>query len=364
MSRDMFLPRWASPPGQTIRDALHARDISIGDLAASIGLSPTTAEELLAGTHPITVGLAQRLAQSLGGSVGFWLARDAQYRDDLMLMQLDQWAGAFPLGDMASFGWIQKSRTWNERIEAALSFFGVANLDQWQEAYGLLVEHARYRRSTAIVADRAAIAAWLRRAEIEGQGLAVARWDPNAFRTVLQEVRSLSLERDPQRFVPALVDSCARVGVAAVVVRAPRGCPLSGAAWFRRDGTPQIGLTARYLSDDHFWFSFYHEAAHLLLHSPGLFIDDLERHAGPGMTPDEAQADEFAADVLLPPDLRSELGRGRITPLRIARLARAARVSRGVIVGQLQHHGYLPFRTRYNSFKHRYQWHGTTLEKA
>ena len=37
-----------------------------------------------------------------------------------------------------------------------------------------------------------------------------------------------------------------------------------------------IQLSARHKSDDHLWFSFFHEAAHVLLHSKkSVFVDEL-----------------------------------------------------------------------------------------
>jgi HTH-type transcriptional regulator / antitoxin HigA len=362
---EAFTPRWASPPGRTIRLVLDARGLSVAEFAAAAEMSPPAAEALLAGESPITMGVARRLESTVGGSVAFWLQRDGQYRDSLALVAADRWAGAFPTADLASLGWIERSRTWTARIEAMLGFFGVPDIVAWQRAYGAMLAGARFRVSQVAPLEPMAVAAWLRRAEVDAAVMEVAPWSAADFRWALDEVRPLTRRRDPAEFLPALRERCAASGVAVVVVRAPRGCPVSGAARFVDAGRPQIVLSGRYLSDDHLWFTFYHEAAHLLLDGPGpVFVDALD-DAESGPTEDrEAAADTMAGDLLLPRPVRERLAAGRIEPRDVVKAAREAGVSPGIVVGQLQHAGLLGYRTRYNGLKRRYAWRGASLERA
>src|SRR5439155_7434606 len=101
-------------------------------------------------------------------------------------------------------------------------------------------------------------------------------WDPHKFREELQGIRALTRVEDPRQFVPELVKRCAACGVAVVVLRAPKGCRASGAARFLTPARPMILLSGRHLTDDHFWFTFYHEAGHLVLHGHKfVFVDAL-----------------------------------------------------------------------------------------
>src|SRR5258708_16648987 len=95
-----------------------------------------------------------------------------------------------------------------------------------------------------------------------------------------------------------------------------------------------IFLSPRYLSDDQFWFSFFHEAGHLLLHShKALFLED-----GSEVTShEENEANSFAEDILMPRELRTELLKMPMTRNNIMRLAVKAGISRGIVVCQLQH---------------------------
>ncbi len=69
---------------------------------------------------------------------------------------------------------------------------------------------------------------------------------------------------------------CAAVGVAVVLVPELPGTRVSGATRWLTPGKALIQLSLRYKSDDQLWFTFFHEAAHVLLHGKrDLFIEDL-----------------------------------------------------------------------------------------
>lgn len=360
-----FAPRWASPPGETIRDALVERGLSLEVFAASIGVPDPRLQGLLSGSETISIELARRISTSIGGSVEFWLTRDGHYRDDLARVEADRWARSLPISQMADFGWIDRPTGWRAQINSCLSFFDVRNVPEWKSTYGAMLDHARFRVSEKTQLNENATGAWLREAEREAARLSCAAWDPVEFERSLPGLRSLTRVSDPKRFVPSLVESCASVGVALVVLRAPAGCPVSGAARYLPSGTPHIALSARYLSDDHFWFTFFHEAGHLLANNvEAVYVDEIDRHPGTPLSDEERGADAYAMDLLLPTSLRDRLPRRTPTAKQLHQLASEAGVSSGIVVGQLQHAGVVGFNSRLNRLKRRYKWAGTTLEKA
>jgi Zn-dependent peptidase ImmA (M78 family) len=111
-------------------------------------------------------------------------------------------------------------------------------------------------------------------------------------------------------------------------------------------------LSFRFLSDDHFWFSFFHEAGHLLLHGEKGFF--LERDDTPS-TKQEQEANEFAEDILVPRELREAMLRLPVNGREVIRFAHRAGISPGIIVGQLQHYGRFTQR-QLNSLKRRFKW--------
>ena len=348
-------PRWASAPGETITSAMRERSLGDDELASQLGLDPGTVRDLLAGELPITVSLARNLAATIGGSTEFWLAREAQYADDLARVRADKWSEAFPIQSMAQQGWISRPKDWHERIDACLAFFDVADPDDWEEKYGNQVENAHFRTSPTYSLGAAATAAWFRAADRIADPTPLRQaFDKASFTRALSEVRELTRVKDPDKFLPELRERCARAGVYVVVVAAPDGCPASGAARTFH-GRPLIQLSARHLTDDHLWFSFFHEAGHVLLH--GLddpFVDVLDADSQDDR---EREANEFAAEWLFP---NTSLKRGHLGRRDIIRSAVVNGVAPGIIVGQLQHRGLIP-RGHFNGLKRRYQWNGPNL---
>jgi len=116
-------------------------------------------------------------------------------------------------------------------------------------------------------------------------------------------------------------------------------------------------LSFRFLTDDQFWFTFFHEAGHLLLHgNRRLFLEGV----GANKEAEEAEANKFAEDILIPPQFARELAELRLETRNILSFAKRLGVSPGIIIGQLQHNGRVD-PSKLNSFKRRYQWGSSTI---
>lgn len=357
-----FEPRWASPPGESILNALRSLGWSAEELADVIGLSDPDTRRLLLGELPVDPDIAASLAEFLGGTQDFWLQRERAYRTDLGWVEADELANAVPLRQMASFGWVQPTHSWRGAAEACLEFFGVSSASEWNARFGKVIRDANYRTSPTFPSTGPAVAAWLRQADKEAAVRVVNSWDPSALRALLPALRQLTRQGDPLEFKPTLERLLGDVGVALVLVRAPEGCAASGAAY--SDGARRvIVLSARHLSDDHLFFTLFHEIGHLLLHGEGeLFVDEFDDAGSNAM---EASADEFAQHALIPRDLEGLSASRTSGPSMREVLAFAAQcgVAPGVVVGQLQHVGRLRFN-QLNGLKRRYRWSGTSLKSA
>ncbi len=366
MSNRDFIPRWASPPGDTIKDALHEQHVDQRSLAEALELSDEALEALLEGGIPLTIRLAERLTSTIGGSVEFWITRDGQYQADRTRIVADAWAQRMPIHDMVTYGWIQSDvDDWVERIDECLRFFDVATLEAWEADHEALLERTRFRSSQVLETDEFAVAAWLRQCEVELSQIACAEWDSDAFAALLPQLLPLTRVRDPRRFLPELRARCAEVGVAVGIIRAPRKCPVSGAARRLANGQPSIALSGRHRADDHLWFTFFHEAAHLVSHgTDALYLDEIELKSDPAPSAEEAEADRFAGAILVPAEYEDELARANRSPLELRRIAGEIGVSLGIVIGHLQHCGVLGYNTKLNRLKNRYKWNGSILEKA
>ena len=361
----VFHPDWASAPGDTITDILSERGISVAELAHLMGRTLVDTRHLLEGRAAITIAIARRLEQVLGASVEFWMSRDYQYRQDISRLHVadEDWLLELPLGDMIKFGWLTSAPHPSDEVAACLRFFNLPSVPAWRKVYAGLQQMASFRASPSFDSRPASVAVWLRQGEIEAEQIECWPWDAERFREALSSMRSLTRIKDPSRFIPELQKSCAQSGVAVAIVRAPNGCRASGAVRFISLNKALLQLSFRYLTDDHFWFTFFHEAGHLLIHGErNLFSGALRGERGWILegadklsTPEEQEADEFAARTLIPPEFQPALATLPADGPAVIRFAVRAGVSPGIVVGQLQHLGRIR-HDQMNSLKRRFRW--------
>jgi len=359
LTSDFFEPQWAVPPGATIAAILSNRSLSRENFAEALGESVEMVQRLLLGLETVNDDLADRLSRCLGSSRAFWMAREAQFRADSerirqseMEKQRENWVKQFPMKEMVSLGWIRNFRSRAEAADECLKLFGVPDVATWQSRYARMNAATNFRISTSARANHGAVIAWLRWAELIAKRTPCGAWNPMAFREQLQVVRRLTWQKDPAIFLPTLRKLCTEVGVAFVIARTPKGCPASGATHFVSPRKAMMVLSFRYRSDDQFWFTFFHEAGHLLLHGQDAFFLEDE---GEVTLDEEREANEFAETTLVPQDYMAEMLALPLNKESILRFARRIGVAPGLVVGQLQHHGRVP-PDRLNWLKRRYDW--------
>jgi len=356
-----FDPDWASPPGDTIAEILHSRGMSVDDLANETGASPSKLNGVLQGRETITIGLARSLERVIGASREFWISRDFQYRRQAAKLTgaSEAWIRKMPISDMVRFGWLKAAPRPTDEVTECLRFFDVSSVQAWHDRYDTVLDAVAFRKSPTFESWPAATAAWLRQGEIEGEKVSCAQWDRAGFSASLEEIRSLTRIKRPEVFLPKLQKLAAAHGVAVAIVRLPAGCRASGATRFLSPRKALLLLSFRHLSDDHFWFSFFHEAGHLLLHGGRRWILEGPREV---VDDHEREANDFAAKILIPSACRDELSLLKTDAHQVIRFARRIGISPGIVVGQMQHHGLVDY-SQLNGLKRRYRWsvatHGT-----
>ena len=107
-----------------------------------------------------------------------------------------------------------------------------------------------------------------------------------------------------------------------------------------------IQLSLRHKWEDIFWFSFFHEAGHVVLHrKKEVFLETGGRksaaQADPAFKRLEDEADRFASRTLIPTGFDRRLRRASLED--IEDLAQHIGVAPAIVVGRLQHDGVLPY---------------------
>lgn len=340
-------------PGETIREILDDRGITQTDFAVRLGKSEKFVSQLVNGKASLTHETAIELDRVLGVPSSFWNAAEAQYRDILARRAQDQelagqaeWAGSFPLKEMAERGWIAQEVGPGD----VLGFFGVSSVEAYGE-YWSSPRRLAARMSTAYTASTPAIAAWLRAGEIAAETVQTEPYSEAGFRQALQDLRTAT--RQPvNQWQTLMREACADVGVAVVYIPDLPKTRCHAVSWWATRSRAVIVLGLRYKTDDQVWFSFYHEAGHLLL--------DDRRHAqlcAPDVDPAaETRADRFAADLLIPPDEYSAYrSAGRPTKATVQAFAESIGIAPGIVVGRLQKDGAIPYK-QMNDLKVTLRW--------
>jgi len=338
-----FEPNWVSPPGETITEVVPEPQKW---LSTTLGLPWKEAGEILTGEAEITIGLAAKLATSIGSSPEFWMARECQYRTQLEARddKAKKLISKLPLQEMIRMGWLEESSD----EDAVFQFFGVNSLSEWSAKNMSLLNSVSFR-SSKFQGNKASVLAWLRRGLIESKTLKLGVWAPDELQDLIPEIRNLSKKKAPREFYPRLQELGASCGVAIVAVAPPKGCTVFGAVRFSDSKNPVIAVSPRGRTDDQFWFTLFHEIGHLVLH----YGEDTS--SARGVQQLESEANDFAAAALIRPAEWDRLRRLKLSHKAIIRFSNRVGICPGVVVGQLQFFGIVP-HSHYNGLKRSYSW--------
>jgi addiction module HigA family antidote len=352
-----YIPDYLVTPGEILEDYLEDSRLTQTSLAERTGLSKKTINEIIKAKSAITAETALKFERTLGRPAHCWSGLERQYQEDktrladkIRMESFLHWLDNFPVNDMAKFGWIEKFKDKISQLEAVLRFFAVASPTQWESIWGRELQVA-FRKKESAKENTGVISAWLRRGEILAQNQPCQQFDKQKFQNSLDEIRKLTIE-EPAEFVPKLQALCSVVGVAVVFVPALPKLGIYGATRWLND-KPVMQLSLYLKTNDHLWFTIFHEACHIIKHGrKELFIE------GYGLDNEtENEANAFARDKLIPPAQLNQLFAFGSRPSlpQIDRFAKSIGIAPGIVVGRLQHDKALPMSVG-NHLKARYEW--------
>jgi len=296
-----------SSPGDTLAEQIEYTGMTQAELAERMGRPKKTINEIIQGKAQITPETALQLERVVGIPADFWVERERRYRLELAkidevetLLQAKEWSKRFPCTTMKNLGWISFENGAVSAGKALLSFFNVASPAVYEKFYHRQLYAMACRMSEKNSKDSYAVAAWLRQGERQADSIQGADFDRNAFEDALLEIKKLVISGGDDLF-PELQELCRRVGVKVVSTPCLPKAPLHGSTrWVK--GKPLIQLSNRLNRNDMFWFTFFHEAAHIIKHNKkdffveGMdgFCDDKEK---------EAEANAFAEEFVENPKM-------------------------------------------------------------
>jgi hypothetical protein len=335
-------------------DADKAWERAIGKLRRKKGFSPLAPEEAEAAYEaaPAVPLSAARISDIVKFATG---AQEAAKTPTL-----SEWSRRFPLKVMRKFQFTLAEGV--SDAQALLDYFDVRSPEAWQSRWD--TQPVAFRQTQVFDPRNEAISAWVREAEIEAAKLKLADFDEARLRSSLEQLRRLTRKKVGEALVEAIA-ICSQAGVALVLVPGLPGTRISGCARWLNEKHALIGLTIRYKTDDQFWFTFFHEVAHILLHRElqTFVIDNAAKEMGDevvdqNMAEYEEEADRFSADTLIPPKALAEFLRlhgETLTSEEIYDFAEAIGIGPGIVIGRLQHDKVLE-HWQGNEFKQTLDW--------
>lgn len=359
--KNQYEPDYAVSPGEVLSAELEIRGMSQLELSHRTGLTPKHINSVLKGKSAISPETAIKLERTIGMPADYWLNLESNYQairariSEAEKLERDlDWLKRVPVNRMAKLGWITKHNDKKAQLIEVLRFFGIASVDQWEEVWPNL--SVAYRQNEKFEIFPEAVSAWLRQGELQAAAVECQPYDKNRFRKALDEIRALT-DLPPDEFAPRMRELCASAGVAVVFVPALPKTAVSGATRWIKPDKAVIQLSLRYRTNDHLWFTFFHEAGHIVRHGKkDLFIEQNNKSGNGLDEAKEEEANSFAQQTLIPEsELKKFIASGSPNRTSIKQFAQSVGIAPGIVVGQLQYRRILQF-SMFNDLKQYYKW--------
>ncbi|APY10273.1 XRE family transcriptional regulator [Seonamhaeicola sp. S2-3] len=337
-----YYPESVTHPSEFLKEILEEKQMGAKEFAVKTGKPEKTISAVLKGKSAITSEMAILFEQVLKVPAHFWMEAQKNYDEYKARIEFQknidsakEWAKAFPYAKMANHGWVAATRKIEEKVINLFEYFGIASLKAFEDYYFNQKTQVAFRISLKNQDNALAIASWLRHGEIQAQNMTVAKYSQSALKKSLPKIKELMVNQ-PDNFFSELRAICANVGVKLVYTPCLPKAPIHGSTRWIGD-TPLIQLSGRYKRNDSFWFTFFHEIGHILLHGKKyISIENIEIEGE--LKEYEKEADDFAAKWLLSKQEEAEiLSNDELFVEDIVFYAKKFKTHPACIIGRLQH---------------------------
>jgi HTH-type transcriptional regulator/antitoxin HigA len=344
-----YHPNVAVKPGQTLVRLLSKNNLSQKDLALKTGLTEKHISNIIQGRASITDDTAIKLEYVFGGAASFWINLQNNYDEDVARLNFteslkveEKLVKLYPISVLIKKGFLSKVTNQTEKLKELLKFFGVASLKLIPN-----VQAVAYRKTIVKgkKIDQNAVAAWLRIGELAFQKViennpSLLEYNEDLFKKQLSEIKKMTKGLDCAEKLPKKL---LEYGIILVYSPYLPNTSVSGALrWF--GSRPLIQINDHFQAADSFYFSLFHEFAHMILH------DKREEYVDYGEIEKEKyekDADEWACNMLIGENNYQEFINNKDFSLTaIIKFANKLEINRDIIIGRLAHDGKMSWANR------------------
>lgn len=339
----------AVPPGETIKEQLEDRNMTQKEFALRMGASEKHISKLVNGDVQLTTEMAYKLETVLGIDAEFWMKLESLYREKLLRIKEESSieddkaiARLFPYKEMSDLGWIPATRDAGEKALNLRRYFEVVELSKIVDKS---LSRMACRRLKITNKGDLAVLAWAQKAKLESRQIDTSPIDIGKLKECIPEIKAMT-RKTPESFSERMVDVLRSCGIALIYLPHLKGSYLQGAT-FLDNNKIVLGITARGKSADKFWFSLFHEFAHIVHR-------DLKKDDGT-TDQDERLADLWAANTLISEKAYKQfIAKKDFSKAEIIDFSDKVGISPGIVVGRLQNDKLIAFN-KYNDLKESYE---------
>lgn len=357
-----YISDLAIHPGELLEETLEDIGMSQAELANRMGRPKQMINEIIKGKKSITSTTALELEDVLGIPSHIWLGLESEYQIVLAkakeLKQMEEEAKLlpnFPYADLSKLGFVKVTQKALEKVEELKKFFGVAKLVQISQ---VKVYQPAFRVSDHKSVSKEAIATWIQAGRIKAEKIETNIFDKKRLKSVLSDIKELMNLPDINESIKSVKEILANCGVVFVMLPHFKKTKVNGATFWLNDRSKAvIVMSLKGSYSDMFWFSLFHEIAHVLLHDKReVFLED--GYSDPTLEQQENEANQFARDFLIPKhEFKQFVVEGDFSKQAVKLFAKRIGVKPSIVVGRLMHEKIIGFDNyQLNSLRDRYKW--------
>ena len=333
-------------PGEILQEKLNISGMSRKELAIRTGVTEKHICTVINGDKNISTGFARKLGYVFENAA-YWMELQSEYDAEQLAIQEENKISQAeidllkPLHDIMCYlierGYLHNNCGDASKVMQLREFLQISDLTSIPQ----ITYNAAYRAqlTSNVKVDPFVLFAWQRLCEKETENIPVRRpLDKNLLRANIENIKKLMFDGINEG-IQKLQGILAECGIAFQVVKNFRGAPVQGFIKMTTEGRMILCLTIRGKRADRFWFTLFHEIAHVLHGDYKTRFVDFDTVQGKN----EQLADQFASAVLIPPEqYRRFILSGDCTSWDgIAAFAEAAGVEPFIVLGRLQNDEYL-----------------------
>ena len=350
MATNQYIPTVVFHPAETLREKLEEMGMGIKEFALRTGKPEKTIIAVLNEESSLTPEMAVLFENITNIPANFWINKQARYNEFIArkrhaeaISEAENWAKEFPYAEMAKNNWVAPTRLLEEKTINLLNYFGVATHKGWESLHMESELKVAAYTSLKQTHEPHAISAWLRQGELQAKQINAPVFDVKKLKANIPAMRKLMVEQ-PVNFFEQLQELCFEAGVILLFTPKLPKVPLSGSTrWINEN--PLIQLTARYGQNDRFWFTFFHELGHIILHGKKyISLENVDFAAADPQK--EQEAHDFAVKHTFSKEQEEKLLRehpNSITAEDIVGYAQEFNTHPAMIIGRLQYKELIPY---------------------